>query len=80
MIRRKYILICKKKEMRELLYVCTKNTPFSIDNKTYLQVDEVAMGSHLGSALANIFMVEFERNTKSALSNDISLWKRYGDL
>ena len=35
----------KKKEMRELLYVCTNNTHLNIDNKTYIQVDEVAIHS-----------------------------------
>ena len=49
-----------KKEMRELLYLCTKNAHFTLNNKTYLQVDGVAMGSPLGPVLANIFMVELE--------------------
>ena len=35
----------KKKEMRELLYLCTNNTHLNIDNKTYIQVDEVAIHS-----------------------------------
>ena len=37
------------------------------------------MGSPLVPALANIFMVEFEQNIIPALSEDISLWKRYVD-
>ena len=65
--------------MRELLYLCTKNAHFTLNNKTYLQVDGVAMGSLLGPVLANIFMVEIERNIIPILSNDISLWKRYVD-
>ena len=68
-----------KKEMRELLYLCTKNAHFTLNSKTYLQVDGVAMGSLLGPVLANIFMVEIERNIIPTLSNDISLWKRYVD-
>ena len=68
-----------KKEMRELLYLCTKNAHFTLNNKTYFQVDGVAMGSPLGPVLANIFMVELERNIIPALSNDILLWKRYVD-
>ena len=66
-----------KKEMRELLYLCTKNAHFTFNNKTYLQVDGVAMGSPLDPVLANIFMVELKRNIIPTLSNDISLWKRY---
>ena len=64
-----------KKEMRELLYLCTKNAHFTLNNKTYLQVDGVAMGSPLGPVLANIFMVGLERNIIYTLSNDILLWK-----
>ena len=65
-----------KKEMRELLYLCTKNAHFTLKNKTYLQAE---MGSPLGPVLANIFMVELERNIIPTLSNDILLWKRYVD-
>ena len=68
-----------KNELREILYLYTKNAHFTINNKTYLQVDGVAMDSPLGPVLANIFMVELERNVITALSNDISLWKRYVD-
>ena len=60
-----------KKEMRELLYLCTKNAHFTLNNKTYLQVDGVAMGSPLDPVLANIFMVELKRNIITTLSNDI---------
>ena len=65
--------------MRELLYLYTKNAHFTINNKKYLQVDGVAMGSPPGPVLANIFMVELERNIIPTLSNDILLWKRYVD-
>ena len=68
-----------KKEMKELLYLCTKNAHFTLNNKTYLQVDGVAMGSPLGPVLANIFMGELERNIITTLSNDILLGKRYVD-
>ena len=50
-----------------------------LTKKTYLQVDDVEMDSPLGPVLANIFMVELERNIIPKLSNDISLWKRYVD-
>ena len=65
--------------MRELLYLFTKNTHFTLNNKMYLQVDVVAMGSLLGPVLTNIFMVELERNIIPTLSNDILLWERYVD-
>ena len=65
--------------MRELLYLCNKNAHFTLNKKTYLQVDGVAMGSPLGPVLANIFTVDLERNIIPTLSNDILLWKRYVD-
>ena len=65
--------------MRELLYLCTKNAHFTLNIKTYLQVDGVAMSLPLGPVLANIFMVELKRNKIPTLSNDILLWKRYVD-
>ena len=68
-----------KTEMRELLYLYTKNAHFTINNKRYLQVDGVAMGSPPGPVLTNIFMVELEQNIIPTLSNDILLWKRYVD-
>ena len=68
-----------KRELKKLLYLCTKNAHYSLNNKTYLQVDGVAMGSPPGPVLANIFMVELERNIIPTLSNDILLWERYVD-
>ena len=68
-----------KQEMNELLYLCTKNAHFTLNSKTYVQVDGVAMGSPLSLVLANIFMVELEQNIIPKLSKDISLWKRYVD-
>ena len=32
-------------EIKELLYLCTKNAHFSFDNNIYIQNDSVAMGS-----------------------------------
>ena len=68
-----------KQEMKELLYLCSKNAHFTLNSKTYLQVDGVAMGSPRGPVLANIFMIELEQNIPT-LSKDISLWKRYVDI
>ena len=46
-----------KHEMEELLYLFTKNAHFTLNSKTYVQVDGVAMGSPYGPVLANGFMV-----------------------
>ena len=45
-----------------------------MNSKTYVPLDGVAMESPLGPVLANIFMVELEKNTISTLSKDISSW------
>ena len=65
--------------MRELLYLYTENVHFIFNNKTNLQVDGVAIGLPLGPVLANIFMVELQRNIIPTICNDILLWKRYVD-
>ena len=65
--------------MREFLYLCTKNAHFTLNNKTYFQFDDIAMGLPLGRVLVNIFMVELKQNIIPKLSNDVSLWKRYVD-
>ena len=46
-----------KHEMEELLYLFTKNAHFTLNSKTYVQVDGVAMDSPYGPVLANGFMV-----------------------
>ena len=65
--------------MTELLYICTKNAHFTLNNKTYFQVDVVVMGSPPGPVLVNIFIVELEQYIIPILSSDVSLWKRYVD-
>ena len=46
--------------MKEVLTLCTKNNHFTFESKTYLQADGIAMGSHLGPILADIFVIELE--------------------
>ena len=50
-----------KKEMKELLLLCTKSVHFIFNGKIYIQIDGVAIGSPLGPVLANIFMVELKK-------------------
>ena len=68
-----------KNEMRELILICTKNVHFTFNGETFTQVDSVAMGSPLVPILANIFMVELERNLIPVLKYHLSCWKRYVD-
>ena len=66
-------------EMKELLYLCTKNIHFSFDNNIYIQNDGIAMGSPLGPKLVNISMVELERPVIPGLANKLNNWRRYVD-
>ena len=44
-----------------------------------MQVDAVAIGSHLGAVLADIFMIELEKTVLPELTECIKYWKRYVD-
>ena len=65
--------------MKEMLYLCTKNVHFSLDNNIYIQNDGVAMGSPLGSILASMFVVELERFVIPCLARILNSWRRYVD-
>ena len=67
-----------KKEMKELLLLCTKNVHFTFNGQTFIQVDGVAMGSPLAPLLADIFMIELERSLIPNLQK-ITFWRRYVD-
>ena len=60
-----------KKEMKELLLLCTKNVHFEFNGETFQQLDGAAMGSPLGPVITRIFMVELENTLKemNVLSN-----------
>ena len=49
-----------KDVFRNLLNEATKESFFIFNNNFYKQIVVVAMGSHLGPALANVFMCSFE--------------------
>ena len=68
-----------RKEMKELLLLCTKNEHFSYDNKLYSQKNGIAMGSPLGPVIAGIFMVDLERNVIPKLSTRMTKWNKYVD-
>ena len=68
-----------KKEMKQLLTLCTKNVHFTYDNKVYQQNDGVAMGSPLGPVLSGIFMVKLENSLVPTLNESMTLWQRFVD-
>ena len=65
-----------KKEMKELLLLCTKNVHFTFNGQIYIQVDGVAKGYPLAPWLADIFMIELERSLIPNLQK-ITFWRRY---
>ena len=68
-----------RKEMKQLLLLCTKHVHFMYEGNIYMQIDGVAMGSPLGPVIANIFMIELENHIIPQLSHCLSNWKRYVD-
>ena len=67
-----------KKEVKELLLLCTKNVHFTFNVQIYVQVDGVTMGSPLAPLLADIFIIELERSLIPNLRK-IKFWRRYVD-
>ena len=68
-----------KQELKELILLSTKGVPFTLCGESYIQIDEVAMGSPVGSVLFGIFTVELENTLFPTLSNHLLSWKRYVD-
>ena len=65
-----------KKEMKELLLLCTKNiSHFTFNGQIYIQVDRVEMGSPVAPLLDNIFMIKLERSLIPNLQK-IRFWRR----
>ena len=50
----------RKKDLKTLLELATKESLFMFDHQYYRQLDGVAMGSPLGPTLANIFLCHYE--------------------
>ena len=61
--------------------MATKELFFAFNNKFYIQVDDVAMGSPLGPILANIFLSHHEENwlNKCPIEFKPSFYRRYVD-
>ena len=70
-----------KNDFRDLLNLATNESFFTFNNKLYIQVDGVAMGSPLGPILANIFLSHHEENwlNKCPIEFKASFYRRYVD-
>ena len=62
-----------RKEMKNLITLCTKNVPFTFYNEIYQQRDGVAMGSALGPVLVEIIMAEPENSIVPKLNNHLQV-------
>ena len=62
----------------ELMNTATTSVEFSFNNRIYIQIDDVAMGSPLGPALANIF-VGYQEEKLFIDSNQPLIYFRYVD-
>ena len=65
--------------MKELLLLCTKHVHFTFVGDIYIQLGGVAMGSPLGSLLANVFMCSLEESIVPTLKDCLVHWRRYVD-
>ena len=70
-----------RNDMRELLKLAAYESFFIFDLVMYRQIDGVAMGSPLGSILANAFLCHFEKQWLSECPPDFlpKAFKRYVD-
>ena len=65
--------------MKGLPLLCRKQVHFTFNGYIYIQLDGVAMGSPLGTLLANAFVCSLEEATLPTLKNCLTHWKRYVD-
>ena len=71
----------EREELTELLTFAAYESFFIFDGEYYTQIDGVAMGSPLGSTLANAFLCHFEKKWLSERPVELlpSVYKRYVD-
>ena len=63
--------ITKSDSLVELLNIATKNQLFQFEGSLYEQIDGVAMGSPLGTLMANTFMCSIEDRLQDYYYDDI---------
>jgi hypothetical protein len=69
-----------KEILKELLIICTTQTPFRFNGNLYLQKEGVSMGSPLGCIFSDFYMVSVEKKVLNANNlNRPSFYVRYVD-
>ena len=76
-LKRTYETKISRKDMKNLLSLCTKNVHFTFGNNIYQQKHGVAMEFPIGAVLAGIFMVDLERTLMPELEKFMKSLKRY---
>ena len=66
-------------DLKQLLYLCTKNVQFLFENKIYRQRYGVALGSPLGPLLADVFLGKIESTKLNGFIDKCTIYKRYVD-
>ena len=69
----------ERKDMRDVILLCTKDVHFAFNKDLYKQTDSIAMGSPRGPVPADIIMIELENSMATRLSNHLHSWRRYVD-
>ena len=73
-------ILIPENDLKKLLELCTKDNIFLFDGLLYQQVDSAAIGSLLGSLLANVFMSHVEKLLfNSDLKQEVNFWVRFVD-
>ena len=68
-----------KREMKELINLCTKDVHFNFNGTICVKKNGLAMVSPSAPVLAGIFIVELERAVVPNLSQHLQFWKSYVD-
>ena len=75
--RKEINTLISKKEMKQLLTLCTKIVCFTCDRTVYQQKERVDMESPLWPVLSGIFVVELENSLVPTLNDSAALWRRF---
>ena len=72
----------QKSDLKKLVQICLQQNYFKFNNKFYMQLDGLPMGSPLSPLLSEIFMDDWERkfiDGKHKFQNNIYFYARYVD-
>lgn len=65
------------RDMKNLIFLCTKNVHVTFDNEIYKQTGDIMMSSLQGQVIAGIIVMELEKFMAPRLQNHSSSSKRF---